>query len=91
MSVADMVDMENQIGELVDSFEEKMKILFEEDPGLFEGRSTEAEWKAQVSNYGLDLQEELHKVMERFEAKLHGGDYHVELRDWQKRAGCHVS
>ena len=41
MSIVDNVDIENQIGEVVDAFEEKMKILFEEVPEMFEGRSTE--------------------------------------------------
>jgi hypothetical protein len=88
MSIVDMVDMENQIGEVVDSFEEKMKILFEEDPDLFKGRSTEIEWKCQVTNAGLDLNEALCKVVEQFESKLHNGEFHKEMRTWQAEAGC---
>ena len=78
MSVADMVDIENQIGEVVDSFEEKMKILFEEDPEIFEGRSTELEWKCQVTNAGLELINRIAMEIERVETKLHGGEYYDE-------------
>ena len=88
MSVVDMVDMENQIGEVVDAFEEKMKILFEEDPGLFEGRSTEIEWKCQVTNAGLELVNRIAMEIERVETKLHNGEFHEELRTWQREAGC---
>jgi len=88
MSVVDMVDMENQLGELVDAFEERMLLLFEEDPGLFKGRSTETEWKCQVKNAGLDLIEQLGTTIEKVEVRLHNGEYLDELRTWQKEAGC---
>ena len=87
MSIVDNVDMENQIGEVVDAFEEKMKILFEEVPEMFEGRSTEQEWSCQVTNCGLDLVAAIDKLVEKFEMKLHDGEYYEELRDWQRDAG----
>ena len=87
MSIVDNVDMENQIGEVVDAFEEKMKILFEEVPEMFEGRSTEQEWSSQVTNCGLDMMDAISKVVEQYEAKLHNGEYLQELRDWQRDAG----
>ena len=65
MSIVDNVDMENQIGEVVDAFEEKMKILFEEVPEMFEGRSTEQEWSCQVTNCGLDLVAAIDKLVEK--------------------------
>ena len=88
MSVADMVDIENQIGEVVDAFEEKMKILFEEDPGLFAGRSTKGEWHCQVTNAGLELVNRIAMEIERVETKLHNGEFYEELRTWQREAGC---
>ena len=91
MSVADMKEMENQIGEVVDCFEEKMRALYVEAPEIFEGRSTEQEWSSQVTNCGLDLVAAIDELVEKFEVKLHNGDYHKELRDWQKSAGCHVT
>ena len=91
MSIVDNVDMENQIGEVVDAFEEKMKILFEEVPEMFEGRSTEQEWSSQVTNCGLDMMEAISKVVEQYEAKLHAGEYLQELRDWQRDAGIEVA
>ena len=87
MSIVDNVDMENQIGEVVDAFEEKMKILFEEVPEMFEGRSTEQEWSTQVTNCGLDMVDAISKVVEQYEAKLHNGEYLQELRDYQRDAG----
>ena len=90
MSIVDNVDMENQIGEVVDAFEEKMKILFEEVPEMFEGRSTEQEWSTQVTNCGLDMVDAISKVVAQYEAKLHNGEYLQELRDWQRDAGIEV-
>ena len=91
MSIVDNVDMENQIGEVVDAFQEKMKILFEEVPEAFEGRSTEQEWSSQVTNCGLDMMDAISKVVEQYEAKLHAGEYLQELRDWQREAGIKAS
>jgi len=88
MSVTDMVDIENQIDEVVDTFEEKMKILFEEDPGLFAERSTESEWRCQVTNAGLELVNRIAMEIKRVETKLHNGEFHEELRTWQREAGC---
>ena len=96
MSIVDMVDMENQIGEVVDSFEEKMRTLYEEEPDSFAvpnedgsmGRVSEQNWKSQVTNCGLDLNEALCKVVEQFESKLHNGEFHKEMRTWQAEAGC---
>ena len=90
MSIVDNVDMENQIGEVVDAFEEKMKILFEEVPEMFEGRSTEQEWSTQVTNAGLELLNRISMEIERVEVKLHNGEYLQELRDWQRDAGIEV-
>ena len=87
MSIVDNVDMENQVGEVVDAFEEKMRILFEEVPEMFEGRSTEQEWSTQVTNCGLDMLQAICEVVEKYEAKLHNGEYYEELRDWQRDAG----
>ena len=87
MSIVDNVDMENLIGEVADAFEEKMKILFEEVPEMFEGRSTEQEWKSQVTNCGLDLVTAIDDLVEKFEVKLHNGEYYREMRDWQREAG----
>ncbi len=88
MSIVDNVDMENQIGEVVDAFEEKMKILFEEVSEAFEGRSTEPEWRSQYKNCGMDMLQAICDVVEKYEAKLHNGEYLQELRDWQREAGC---
>ena len=90
MSIVDNVDMENQVGEVVDAFEEKMRILFEEVPEMFEGRSTEQEWSTQVTNCGLDLVDAISKVVEQYEAKLHNGEYYEELRDYLRDAGIKV-
>ena len=90
MSVIDMNEMENLIGEVVDCFEEKMKVLFEEEPEMFEGRSTKQEWSSQVTNCGLDLVTAIDELVEKFEMKLHDCQYHREMRDWQRDAGIEV-
>jgi len=75
MSVADMNDMEDLIHTLASCFGEKMNILFEEDPEIFEGRSTEAQWKAQVKEAALELTSRLSMEVEKVETKLHDGQY----------------
>lgn len=87
MSITDMNEMENLIGEVVDCFEEKMKTLYEEEPEMFKGRSTEQEWSTQVTNCGLDLVAAIDKLVEQYEMKLHDGEYYEELLDWQRDAG----
>ena len=87
MSVTDMNEIANLVGEVVDCFEEQMRTVFEEEPEIFEGRSTELEWKSQVTNCGLDLVVAIDKLIEKFEVKLHNGEYHREMRDWQRAAG----
>ena len=54
---------------------------------MFEGHSTEQEWSTQVTNCGLDMVDAISKVVEKYEAKLHNGEYYEELRDWQRDAG----
>jgi len=78
MSVTDMCEMENLVGEVVDCFEEKMRTVFEEEPEIFEGRSTEAQWSAQVTNCGLDMVTAIDELIEKFEVKLHNGEYFDE-------------
>tara|TARA_R110001592_G_scaffold245673_5_gene507152 strand:- start:544 stop:813 length:270 start_codon:yes stop_codon:yes gene_type:complete len=87
MSVTDMNEIANLVGEVVDCFEEQMRTVFEEEPEIFEGRSTELEWKTQVTNCGLDLVVAIDELIEKFEVKLHNGEYHREMRDWQRAAG----
>ena len=78
MSVTDMCEMENLVGEVVDCFEEKMKALYEEVPEIFEGRSTELEWNCQVTKCGLGLVTAIDDLVEKFEVKLHNGEYYDE-------------
>ena len=84
MPIQELDEMENLIGEVTDCFEDTMKQLYEEDPGLFETRfgngevkvhSTQADWSAQVSYAGEEFQEELKKLVEKFEIRLHNGEF----------------
>jgi hypothetical protein len=61
-----------------------MKQLFDEDPGLFETRfangevkvhSTQMEWSSQVSFAGDELRKELNELIEKFEIRLHNGEF----------------
>jgi len=55
-----------------------MRTVFEEEPEIFEGRSTEAQWSAQVTNCGLDMVTAIDELIEKFEVKLHNGEYFDE-------------
>ena len=71
--------LESVVHQVSDKFGEDMQILFSEDPGAFEGRSTQDEWDEQVHNAMLEMDTTLVRVMEQeiadIEARLHGGDY----------------
>ena len=75
MSIADMLDMESMLYEVTDTFQDEMKQLFEEEPEIFEGRSTKVSWNAQVNAASEELRKELDVLIEKFETKLHNGEY----------------
>ena len=84
MSISDMVNIENQLDEVADEFDDTMKQLYDEDPGLFETRhsdgtvtihSTKASWNAQVSHASAELRRELNALIEKFEVRLHNGEF----------------
>ena len=47
-TIVDMVTVESAVNNLVAEFQSQMDQLFQEDPEMFAGRSTEQEWKRQV-------------------------------------------
>ena len=75
MSIADMDEMENLLDEVTDAFEDTMKQVFDEVPEAFEGRTSQMDWNAQVSSAADDLREDLNRLIEKFETKLHQGEY----------------
>ena len=75
MPIQELDEMENLIGEVTDCFEDTMKQLFDEDPGIFEGHSTQAHWNAQVCYAGEAFQEELKKLVEKFEVRVLQGEF----------------
>ena len=84
MPIQELDEMENLLDETVDCFEDTMKQLYDEDPGLFETRfangevkvhSTQMEWSSQVSYAGDELRKELNKLIEKFEVRLHNGEF----------------
>ena len=62
-----------------DMFGKDMMLLFDEDPGMFEGRNTRESWEAAVENAKLDLDTGLLEAMEgaiaEVETYLHDGQY----------------
>ena len=64
---------------LSDQFGKDMILLFEEDPGLFQGRNTRESWEAAVHNAQLELDTSLIAAMEdtieEVETYLHDGQY----------------
>ena len=83
-SVSDMDEFEAIIIEstviIADKFITSMEQLFVEDPEMFRGRSTDAEWSQQVEDAGEEiryqLEEAISKVISRVENQLHDGQYH---------------
>jgi hypothetical protein len=83
-SVSDMDEFEATIIEsaviIADKFITSMEQLFVEDPEMFQGRSTDAEWSQQVEDAADELQETLvdaiNNAISRVENQLHDGQYH---------------
>ena len=75
MPIQELDEMEKLTGETTDCFEDTMKQLFDEDPGIFEGHSTRAHWNAQVNCAGDEFHKELKKLVEKFEVRLLQGEF----------------
>ncbi len=75
MPIQELDEMEKLLGETTDCFEDTMKQLFDEDPKIFEGRSTKASWNSQVSEAGDEFHKALKKLVEKFEVRLHNGEF----------------
>ena len=83
-SVSDMMPIDIEVSQassrIADQFLDSMFQLFDEDPDMFDGRSTEAEWEQQVNNarhdLELDIREAINKAIEQVEMQLHDGQYH---------------
>ena len=84
MPIQELDEMEKLIDETTDCFEDTMKQLYDEAPGLFETRfwngevkvhSIQAHWNAQVSYAGDEFQEALKKLVEKFEVRLLQGEF----------------
>lgn len=75
MSVSDIDQMETQLDEVTECFTDMMKQVFDEEPEIFEGRSTKWDWNAACSAASDALRKELDQVIEKFEVKLHNGEY----------------
>ena len=56
MPIQELDEMEKLLDDTADCFEDTMKQLFDEDPGIFEGRSTQMEWSSQAILPAVDLQ-----------------------------------
>ena len=83
MSVADMKDFEDLVqtaaDDVADRFVAQMTELFNEDPEMFEGRSTREEWESQVNNAMDWLQDAvgfvIREQIEHAEMALHDGQF----------------
>ena len=75
MPIQELDEMEKLIGETTDCCEDIMKQLFDEDPEIFEGRSTQANWNTQVSSAGDEFHKALNVLVEKFEVRLHNGEF----------------
>tara|TARA_Y100001963_G_scaffold148798_1_gene227257 strand:+ start:2493 stop:2777 length:285 start_codon:yes stop_codon:yes gene_type:complete len=87
MPLQDHIEVEDQVLKVTDTFGKLMCSLFDEDPGLFEGRSTKPEWLAQVEKARIELEDRINSAIEEVEILLHDGQYHKDesfLRNTQK-------
>ena len=83
MSVADMKDFEDLVqtaaDDVADRFVAPMTELFNEDPAMFEGRSSREEWESQVNNAMDWLQDAvgfaIREQIEHAETALHDGQF----------------
>jgi len=75
MSIADIDEMENLLDETSDCFADMMKQVFDECPEAFEGRTSQMDWIAACGAASDDLREEFSRLIEKFEMKLHDGEY----------------
>ena len=82
-SVTDMRPLEDQIAQasvgIAEQFMESMYQLFDEDPSLFTGRSSQTEWENQVDEATHELEttvrEAIDKAIQQIEMNLHDGQY----------------
>ena len=83
MLVTDTINFQQIIEEaaqkISNELSKDMNRLFEESPEIFDGRSTEAEWKSQVGNANEWLEDaisfEISCLVEQAESRLHGGEF----------------
>jgi hypothetical protein len=83
-TVADMKEfqdaMENAANDMSDRFGDDMMKLFDEDPAMFDGRSSREEWEQQVvyAQQELDtgIVHAIEQKIEEIETMLHDGQYH---------------
>jgi hypothetical protein len=71
--------IDNAVDQISNSWADQMETMILEDPEMFAGRSTEAQWMEQVSSAADELYEELHavirEVLDKVETNLHDGQY----------------
>jgi len=83
MPIQELDEMENLLDEVADEFQSTMKLMFDEDPGLFSTtvggetlvHSTKATWSAQVDAAGDEFHEALKALVEKFEIRLLQGEF----------------
>ena len=79
MSLENYDQMEDILDKVSDAFEDKMKALFDEDPSLFEGRSSKMSWLSQTSFAAESLRLWLDEVIGQVETQLHDGEFQFDL------------
>ena len=83
-TIGDTVDVDSAISTAADNvsevFQDQMGQLFGEEPEMFAGRSTAAEWTDQVDRATEELdwriQEAILGAVEKVEMMLHDGQFH---------------
>lgn len=84
-SVSDMTEyqelLERFANQISNNFGEDMLGLFDEDPGMFQGRSTRGEWQEQVTYAQQELDTgivtAIEEAINEIEMRLHDGEFHT--------------
>ena len=75
MPIQEIPAVEFQLDNVIDAFEDTMKQVFDEDPKIFEGHSDRMSWHGQVTGAGVELRNEINALIEKYEVKLHQGEF----------------
>lgn len=85
-SIADDDILDDAIMDVSFTFGSRMRELYHEQTGMFDGHSTEDEWSQQVDSAESALAEEIRRAVMKVEGMLHEGQFYIDRGD-RRHAG----